>query len=208
MKDQVVVSGVVSLVSFFQPKAATTSTTIKRISQTESSTSTITSTTIATTISTTNSTTKIVLTTTEITPTHFVKTNTIVTSANEITTSAALTTLPTKATTSKTSAVKIWAPIVAVAGLIIICSLVLFGVRYSRIKAGVDKENQPGYEVPYEETKYETPYRYSDKNETRNDIENLENEEIYEVYHSDRGSIEYEPYEHAEYAEYKIENEK
>ena len=119
-----------------------------------------------------------------------------------------MTTLTTKATTSKTSAVKIWAPIVAVAGLIIICSLVVFGVCHSRIKAGVDKKNQPGYEVPYEETQYETPYRYSEKNETRNNTENFENEEIYEVYHSDRGSIEYEPYEHAEYAEYKIENEK
>ena len=99
-------------------------------------------------------------------------------------------------TTSKTTTVEIWAPIVAVAGILIIALLVFFAVRHIKMKRSVDTENQPGYEVPYAETQYEQPYRNSDKNESQNYTENLNNEEIYE------------PYEYGEYAEYKIHNKK
>ena len=98
-------------------------------------------------------------------------------------------------TTSKTTTVEIWAPIVAVAGIIIIALLVFFAVRHIKMKRSVDTENQPGYEVPYAETQYEQPYRNSDKNGSQN-YENSNNEEIYESY------------EYGEYAEYKIKNKK
>ena len=99
-------------------------------------------------------------------------------------------------TTSKTTTVEIWAPIVAVAGIIIIALLVFFAVRHIKMKRSVDTENQPGYEVPYAETQYEQPYRHSDKNGSQNYTENLNNEAIYESY------------EYGEYAEYKIKNKK
>ena len=99
-------------------------------------------------------------------------------------------------TTSKTTTVEIWAPIVAVAGIIIIALLVFFAVRHIKMKRSVDTENQPGYEVPYAETQYEQPYRNSDKNGSQNYTENLNNEAIYESY------------EYGEYAEYKIKNKK
>ena len=92
---------------------------------------------------------------------------------------------------------QIWAPIIAVAGTIIVCLFIVFAVRHSRLKAVVKRDNQSDYEIPYAENQYEQPYRHSVENETQN-------EEIYEVYHSDQGSIEYEPYENAEYEEYKI----
>ena len=79
--------------------------------------------------------------------------------------------------------VQIWAPIIAVAGTIIVCLLIFFAVRRSRIKSDVKKENQSDYEIPYAENQYEQPYKHSVENETRN-------EEIYEVYYSDQGSIE------------------
>ena len=103
--------------------------------------------------------------------------------------------------TTRISTVKIWAPIIAVVGTIIVCLLIFFGVRHSRIKGDVRKENQSDYEVPYAENQYEQPYRHSVENGSQN-------EEIYDVYHSDQGSIEYEPYENAEYEEYKIEIKK
>ena len=77
---------------------------------------------------------------------------------------------------------QIWAPIVAVSVTVIVCLLIFFGVRHSRIKADVKRDNQSDYEVPYAETQYEQPYRYSGENQTQNDAENLENEEIYEEY--------------------------
>ena len=106
------------------------------------------------------------------------------------------TTTTISATTAKTTTVEIWAPIVAVAGTIIICLLVFFTVRHIKMKRSVDTENQPGYEVPYAETQYEQPYRNSNKNGSQNYTENVNNEEIYE------------PYEYGEYAEYKINNKK
>ena len=96
---------------------------------------------------------------------------------------------------------QIWAPIIAVAGTIIVCLLIFFAVRHLRVKADVKTVNQSDYELPYAENQYEQPYRHSVENETQN-------EEIYEIYHSDQGSIEYEPYENGEYEEYKIENKK
>ena len=118
------------------------------------------------------------------------KINSIAISAIEITTtSTADTTLATKAQETKTSAVQIWAPIVAIAGAVTVCLLIFFGVRQSRRKADLKKENQLDYEVPYAETKYEQPYRYSDEHETQNDAKNLNNDEIYEVYHSDLGTM-------------------
>ena len=101
-------------------------------------------------------------------------------------------------TTSKTTTVEIWAPIVAVAGTIIICLLVFFAVRHIKMKRSVDIENHPDYEVPYAETQYEQPYRNSDKNDSENN-KNSNNEDIYEPYES---------YEYGEYAEYKIKNKK
>ena len=67
---------------------------------------------------------------------------------------------------------QIWAPIVAVSVTVIVCLLIFFGVRHSRIKADVEIENLSDYEVPYAETQSEEPYQ--------NDAENLENEEIYD----------------------------
>ena len=134
-------------------------------------------------------------------------TTTSTTITQSITTSEAETTLTTKTTITQSSTVNIWAPIVAVAGTIIICLLIFFAVRHLRTQRRVNTENQSGYQIPYAEAQYEQPYRSSDGNGD-NDTDNFDNEEIYEDYHSERDSIEYETYEHAEYAEYKIKNKK
>ena len=180
----------------------------------------LTTTLLSTTPTTTSSTSSTTTTTTAISPALSVETNSIPILANETTTSKTIISSTTSATTvssttTRTSlgskstktplTVKIWAPIIAVAGTIIICLLIFFGVRRSRIKADAKRENQSDYEVPYEENQYEQPYRYSDVNGAQN---NAENEEIYEVYHSDRDSIKYETYEDAEYEEYNIKNKK
>ena len=86
----------------------------------------------------------------------------------------------------------IWAPIVAVAGTVIIGLLIFFVVRYFKNKAQIrktlNKENQPDNEVPYQYT--------INRDDTQNDSVNIENEEtsLYEAYQS----AEYETYDETE----------
>ena len=81
----------------------------------------------------------------------------------------------------------IWAPIVAVAGTVIIGFF--FIVRYfknkAQIRKTINKEKQPDNEVPYHYT--------INRDDTQNDSVNIENEEtsLYEAYQS----AEYETYD-------------
>ena len=72
----------------------------------------------------------------------------------------------------------IWAPIVAVAGTVIMSLLIFYVVRHfknkAQIKNTINVEKQPDYEVPYQ-----------------NESVNIENEETYEAYQS----AEYETYD-------------
>ena len=82
--------------------------------------------------------------------------------------------------------IKIWASVGAVAGLVIIGSIVFFVVRHlskSQVKNTMNVEIQLEYEVPYQYT--------MDRNVTQNEAVDIENEDNYEDTYN---SAEYEKY--------------
>ena len=94
------------------------------------------------------------------------------------------------------SPVKIWAPIVAVLGAIIVGVLAFTGVRYCKKNAQnngrTKKVRVPApadYEAPYADSQYAQPYGDAAQNENAG---NMESREVYEEYHSE---TEYETYE-------------
>ena len=93
--------------------------------------------------------------------------------------------------TESSSSVKIWAPIVAVLGAIIIGLLAFIVVRHCKRNAQNNARTNPAkvsaphdYEAPYADRQYELPYGNAAQNE--NDFG-----EVYEEYHS---ATEYETY--------------
>ena len=93
--------------------------------------------------------------------------------------------------TESSSSVKIWAPIVAVLGAIIIGLLAFIVVRHCKRNEQINARSNPArvpappdYEAPYAFSQYELPYGNPVQNE--NDVG-----EVYEEYHS---ATEYETY--------------
>ena len=92
------------------------------------------------------------------------------------------------------SSVRVWAPIAAVAAVIIVSLLVYIGIRYCNRKAQsndrLTEEHPQDYEIPYAESQYVIPYGESAQNS--NTAEILRSAEVYEEYDS---ATEYEIYE-------------